>query len=187
MPRYTKALTILALVGVTVAMIAAFASRPTSPSATGVRTVHPTATRPRPAPTPRSDAAVTIAVAYAAAARNWTAATYLRSWRSQVTLCAGRYRQALLAARPGGAELHALSRDHARSQARVLAVQRDPAASASRARVLVALQESTSANAHRLVGQTVNEVWLRRRRSRRWRVIGWTIVPDISMAQLRIR
>jgi len=181
MPRYTKRLTTLALIGVTLAMVAAFAGRPGSRPQTTVATTPPAPRRPPPKPVARVDVVMKTALAYAAAARNWTAAAYMTSWRSQVELSAGLYRRALVAARPGQAELRALRVDGARSQARVLFAHRARLASTSRARVTIVLQESTSADGERIVGVTANEVRLRRT-TRGWRVVGWTALPGIADA-----
>jgi hypothetical protein len=188
MPRHTRLLAFLALLGITAAMIAAFASRPTAPRS------HETPAAPRrltspaapPHPSTRIDAPTRVAIAYALAARNWTAARYMASWRTQVRLSAGRYRRALRTALPSRAQLRALRVDRARSQARVLAVRRERATHRTDVPVLVALQESTSAGVSRIVGVTTNVVRLRRAAGH-WRVVGWTVLPDDHGSQLRLR
>jgi hypothetical protein len=169
-----------AVIAIGIAMIVTAADRPTH--------APPRAARPAPAgvtpsSSPRSRApivvedAITVARAYALTARNWTAATYERSWRRQLTLAAGAYRRQLRAARPTRAQLVALKSDMAASSATVTRVQPDARVRAPRARVVVWLAERTHAAGQTITGMTRNEVRLHRAREGRWRVTGWTALP----------
>jgi hypothetical protein len=122
------------------------------------------------------DPVVDIARRYALAARNWTPATYQASWERQIELAGGRYRRALIAKRPGRRELVALGNDQARSRVRVIRTTRDRRVRPPAARVLVALDETTSAGGQTIRGVTLNKVRLRRL-GERWLVIGWTVIP----------
>jgi len=122
------------------------------------------------------DPALEPAARYALAARNWTPATYTRSWERQLVLAAGRYRRELAGRRPARAELAALRADASSSAARLVRAERDPRVVDPRARVLVTLQERTQATGQQIDGETVNEVKLRRLGAR-WRVVGWSVLP----------
>lgn len=124
----------------------------------------------------RRDGAVTVARRYALAARNWTAHSYPSSWRAQLALATGPYRRGLRAARPTWAQLRVLRADRASNLAVVTRAARDPRVRDPRARVLVWLEERTTAGGQVLAGTTGNEVRLRRRHGG-WRVTGWTAVP----------
>jgi hypothetical protein len=177
MPRTVTPLALMALIAITAAVMAALA---------GSDAVDPTGnTRPAPSkteerPSERShaptDPIVDVARRYALAARNWTPATYRSSWERQIELAAGRYRRALIAKRPGRSEFVALRKDRARSEAHVLQTARDRHIRPPSARVLVTLDETTTARSQNIRGATVNEVRLRRRGDR-WLVVGWTVVP----------
>ena len=131
--------------------------------------------------TPRTalDPAVGVAARYALAARNWTAATYLASWRRQLSLAGGRYRRELFAARPGPTELGQLREEGSSSKASPVRAERDPTVESPQARVIVTLRETTVANGQTIDGQTVNQVMLREIDGR-WQVTGWTVIPGVS-------
>lgn len=178
MPRNVTPLALIALIAIIAAVMAALAgsdimdptgNTPPAPGETEERRSDPA----NPAP---ADPIVDAARRYALAARNWTPATYRSSWDRQIELAAGRYRRALIAKRPGRRELAALRKERARSEAHVLQTARDRHIRPPSARVLVTLDETTSAGGHRIRGATVNEVRLRRRGDR-WLVVAWTVVP----------
>lgn len=98
-----------------------------------------------------------VASRYALASRTWTPATYRSSWEWQIELAPGSYRRALIAKRPGHRELVALREDDARSKARVLRAERDRRIRPPSARVLVTLDERTTAGGQTIRGRTVNE------------------------------
>jgi hypothetical protein len=179
MPRNVMPLALIALIAIVAAVVAALAgcdimdptsTRPLAPSETEERRSDPA----NPAP---ADPTVDVARRYALAARNWTVATYRSSWERQIELAVGRYRRALIAKRPGRRELAALRKDRARSDARVLRIERDRRIRPPSARVLVTLDERTAAGGQTIRGATVNEVRLRRQGDR-WLVVGWTVIPD---------
>jgi hypothetical protein len=178
MPRNVTPLALIALIAVVSAVMAALAgsdimdpigSTPPAPGETEERRSEPA----NPAP---ADPVVEVARRYALAARNWTPATYRSSSERQIELAAGRYRRALMAKRPGRRELVALRKGHARSKARVLRTEREGHIRPPSARVLVTLDETTTAGGHTIRGVTLNEVRLRRHGDR-WLVIGWTLIP----------
>jgi hypothetical protein len=178
MPRNVTPLALIALIAIVAAVMAALAgndimdptsTRPPAPSETEERPSEP----PNPAP---ADPTVDVARRYALAARNWTVATYRSSWERQIELAVGRYRRALIAKRPGRRELVALRKDRARSKARVLRTEPQRRIRPPSARVVVTLEETTSAGGQTIRGATVNEVRLRRHGDQ-WLVIGWTVIP----------
>jgi hypothetical protein len=122
------------------------------------------------------DPLIELAASYALAARNWTPATYAESWQQQIGLAGGRYRRGLEARQPGPVELRALREDRARSKAKLVRAQRDRRIEEPKARVLVTLNETTVAGGQAVRGLTVNQVELRRL-ARRWRVVGFTVLP----------
>lgn len=126
-----------------------------------------------------TDPVVAVATRYALAARNWTAATYLASWRRQLSLAGGRYRRELFAARPGSTELGQLREEGSSSKASAVRAERDPTVESPQARVIVTLRETTVANGQTIDGQTVNQVTLREIDGR-WQVTGWTVIPGVS-------
>ena len=177
MPRTVTPLALIALIAITAAVMAALAG---SDIKDPTRTTRPAPSKTEERPSKRSrapaDPIVDVARRYALAARNWTPTTYRSSWERQIELAAGSYRRALIAKRPGRRDLFALLKDHARSEAHVLKTARDRHIRPPSARVLVTLEETTTAGGHRIRGATVNEVRLRRRGDR-WLVVGWTVVP----------
>jgi hypothetical protein len=122
------------------------------------------------------DPVVDVARRFALAARNWTPATYRDSWERQIQLAGGSYRRTLIAKRPGRRELAALRSEQGRSKARVLETERDRGLRPPSARVLVTLDEETSAADQTIRGPTLNEVRLMRHGDR-WLVVGWTVIP----------
>jgi hypothetical protein len=177
MPRTVTPLALMAIIASTAAVMAALAGSDIK-DPTGNTRPAPSKTEERPSKPSRAraDRIVDVARRYALAARNWTPATYRSSWERQIELAAGRYRRALIAKRPGRRELVALGKDRARSEAHVLQTARDRHIRPPSARVLVTLDETTTAGGHRIRGVTVNEVRLRGRGDR-WLVVGWTVVP----------
>jgi hypothetical protein len=178
MPRKTTSLALLALIVIVAAMIAARAgnsvmapARHDRASSTGTR--EPSGQTAKSAPV---DPLEDVARRYALAARNWTPSTYRSAWERQIKLASGRYERALRAKRPGRREIAALHADHARSTAQVLRTERDRRAHPPNARVLVTLDETTSAAGQTIRGVTLNEVRLRDERGT-WRVTGWTVIP----------
>jgi hypothetical protein len=178
MPRNITPLALIALIAIVAAVMAALAgsdimdptgNTPRAPGETEER-------RSDPANAPPADPIVDVARRYALAARNWTPATHRSSWERQIELAAGRYRRALIAKRPGRQQLVALRKDRARSKTRVLRTERDRRIHPPSARVLVTLDETTTAGGKTIRGATVNEVRLRRHGDQ-WLVIGWTVVP----------
>lgn len=178
MPRNVTPLALIALIAIIAAVMAALAgsdimdptgNTPPAPGETEERRSDPA----NPAP---ADPIVDAARRYALAARNWTPATYRSSWDRQIELAAGRYRRALIAKQPGRREFVALRKDRARSKARVLRTERDRRIRPPSARVVVTLEETTSAGGQTIRGATVNEVRLRRHGDQ-WPVIGWTVIP----------
>jgi hypothetical protein len=173
-----RPLALIALLAVAAAIFAGLAGRdratphhataPTSPgqehAATGMREKAP------------RDPLIELAASYALAARNWAPATYADSWQQQIGLAGGRYRRGLEAAQPGPVELRALREDRSRSKAQLVRAQRDPRVKEPKARVLVTLNETTVAGGQAVRGLTVNQVDLRRL-ARRWRVVGFTVLP----------
>jgi hypothetical protein len=178
MPRNLTTLALTALIAVLIATVAALAGNDTTRRGSTSGRVARDADEPRPDQTTGSspDPVVDIARRYALAARNWAPASYEESLDRQIQLAAGRYRRELVAAWPGRRELLALGEDHARSAARVIRAERDPGVRPPAARVLVTLNETTSAAGQVIRGTTVNEVRLRRYRNH-WRVVGWTVLP----------
>ena len=170
-------LALVAVIVIGVAMIASGSGEPTrarpTATATAAAARHPASGRRRVAAAPQVDAAR----AYALAARNWTARSYTRSWRRQLTLTAGAYHRQLHAARPSRAQLAALEADAASSTATVTRVEADVRVRVPRARVVVWLVERTHAAGQTITGTTRNEVRLHRARDGRWRVTGWTALP----------
>jgi hypothetical protein len=122
------------------------------------------------------DPLIELGARYTLAARNWTSATYADSWQLQIGLAGGRYRRGLEARQPGPVELRALREDRARSKAKLVRAQRDPRIEEPKARVLVILNETTVAGDQTIRGLTVNQVELRKL-ARRWRVVGFTVLP----------
>ena len=178
MPRNVTPLALAALIAVLAATVVALTgSDTTRPDSTSSRVVRE-ADEPRPDPTTGSspDPVVDIARRYALAARNWVPATYEESWDQQIHLAAGRYRRALVAARPGRRALITLRKEYARSAARVIQAERDPGVRPPAAQVLVTLNETTSAVGQTIRGTTVNLVSLRRY-GNQWQVVGWTVLP----------
>ena len=171
-------LALVALLAIGAAIMAGLAGkdratpqRPAAPAEPGGRSAN-TGVRD----TPASDPLLELAARYALAARNWTPATYSESWERQIALAGGRYRRELEAKRPDTAELRALREDRARSKAELVQAQREPRIGEPEARVLVTLNETTLAGGQTIGGLTVNQVELRRR-SGRWRVVGFTVLP----------
>jgi hypothetical protein len=123
-----------------------------------------------------ADRTIVIARRYALAARNWTPASYRKSWDTQTRLAGGRYLRELISNRPDATELRALERDRAVSRATLVDVQRDVTVRPPAARVFVTLDETTVAGGQAVRGLTLNEVRLTRRAGR-WRVTSWTVVP----------
>ena len=177
MPRIVTPLALVALIAIAAAGMAALAGSDTM-DPTGNTPPAPNTTEERPSKRShaRADPIVDVARRYALAARNWTPATYRSSWERQIELAAGRYRRALIAKRPRRRELVALRKDRARSEAHVLQTAPERHIRPPSARVLVTLDETTTAGGQRIRGATVNEVRLRRRGDR-WLVIGWTVIP----------
>ena len=177
MPRTVTPLALIALIAITATVTAALARSDIKDPTRNTRPA-PSKTEERPSKRIRApaDPIVDVARRYALAARNWTPATYGSSWERQIELAAGSYRRALIAKRPGRSEIVALRKDRARSEARVLQTARDRHIRPPSARVLVTLDETTTAGGQRIRGSTVNEVRLRRRGDR-WLVVGWTVVP----------
>lgn len=160
------------MVAIAAAMLAGLAATQSDHSSR-----QPSAPQPeRRAARQRQDPAVATAARYALAARNWTPATYRRSWQAQLALAAGSYRRALLAARPDARYLAGLREEGARSQAQIADIERDPTIARPAARVIVTLAEVTLAAGQAIRGPTVNRVDLRLIDGR-WRVIGWTVIP----------
>jgi hypothetical protein len=179
MTRPSGLLALVAVAGIAAAMIAALATRPVAPRPTGVpsRPPMPRTQPPARSPAPGAgDGAMRVAVAYALTARNWDAAHYAASWRAQIGLSTGRYRRALIAARPTDAQMHALRLQRAASSAELVAARRTSLSQNGTAIVRVVLAEVTSAAGERAVGRTINAVRLRRI-GRRWRVVAWTVIP----------
>ncbi len=176
-PRNVTPLALVALVVIVAATLAALGgSKSGNPPAPKRPARITTDARAVPSERGAVDPAVDVARRYAVAARNWTAATYKDAWERQVKLASGRYRRALIAKRPGRRELIALRSDGARSEARVVRIERDRHMRLPTARVLVVLDETTNAGGQRIQGETLNEVRLRRYRVG-WRVVGWTVIP----------
>jgi hypothetical protein len=178
MPRNVAPLALIALIVIVAAIIAALArSEIMDPTGNTFPAASETEERPsepdNPAP---ADSIADVARRYALAARNWTPATYRASWERQIDLASGRYRNAVIAKRPGRRELIALRKDRARSRARVLRTERVRRVRQPGAHVLVTLDEATSAGGQTIRGATVNEVRLRRHADR-WVVVGWTVIP----------
>lgn len=183
MPRNTTPLALLALLAIGAAIMAGLArqnaagpdpaaNREATPTDQTPGSQTPTETRERATRDPVEE----VAAAYALAARAWTPASYRASWERQIALAGGRYGRELQAQRPGPAEIGALRADHARSEARLVDVRRDPDVPPPAARVLVTLEEKTVAAGQTIAGPTVNEVGLRRAAGR-WRVVAFTVVP----------
>jgi hypothetical protein len=178
MPKNTTPLALVALIVIVAASMAALAGsdimRPTSEE----RVLPPKPEEPASQPPDRApaDPVVDVARRFALAARNWTPATYRDSWKRQMQLAEGSYHRTLIAKRPGRRELATLRADRARSRARVLQTERDRRLRPPSARVLVTLDEETSAAGQTIRGPTLNEVRLVRRGDR-WLVVGWTVIP----------
>jgi hypothetical protein len=171
-------LALLALVAVGAAIMAGLAGRdratPERAADPGDRGQEQAATgKPEKAP---SDPLLALAARYALAARNWRPATYAESWQQQVELAGGRYRRELEATHPGPVELRTLREDRAYNKATLVRARRDPGAREPDARVLVTLDEISTAAGQTIYGPTVNQVELRRR-SGRWSVVGFTVLP----------
>jgi hypothetical protein len=177
MPRTVTPLALMALIAITAAVMAALAGSD-AVDPTGNKRPAPSKTEERPSKPSRAraDPIVDVARRYALAARNWTPATYRSSWERQIELAAGRYRRALIATRPSRREIVARLKDRARSKAHVLQTACDRHIRPPSARVLVTVDETTTAGGQRIRGATVNEVRLRRRGDR-WLVVGSTVVP----------
>jgi hypothetical protein len=181
MPRNTTLLALLALVAIVAAAMAALAGSDIM-GPTGKTRLSPIEAEERPSQHSNEapvDPVVDIARRYALAARNWTPATYQASWERQIELASGRYRRALIAKRPGRRELVALREDQARSRVRVIRTERDQRLRPPAARVLVALDETSSAGGQTIRGVTLNEMRLRHH-GQHWLVIGWTVLPGGS-------
>ena len=173
------ALAALTLVAAAAAGALAGARSPEQPTLGPGRAALPAPTqRPTfaPAAAASSDGVVAVARAYARAARDWTADTYRRAWRRQLSLATGRYRRQVHAARRTLAQLDALRVDRAARLAVVTRVRRDRGLAAPRARVLVWLDERTTAAGQTVTGTTRNEVRLMLEAGR-WRATGWTALP----------
>jgi hypothetical protein len=177
MPRNATPLALIALIAIVAAVMAALAgSDIMDPTGDTPSVSSETEERPSKPRLAHADPIVDVARRYALAARNWTPATYRSSWKRQIELAGGRYRRALIAKRPGRRELVALRKDHARSKAGVLRTEREGHIRPPSARVLVTLDETTTAGGQTIRGVTLNEVRLRRHGDR-WLVIGWTLIP----------
>jgi hypothetical protein len=179
MPKNTTPLALVALIVIVAASMAALAGSDIMRPSSEERVLPPkpaeSASQP-PEDTAAVDPVVDIARRFALAARNWTPATYRTSWEKQIQLAGGGYRRALIAKRPGRRELAALRADQARSRARVVKTERDRGVRPPSARVLVTLDEETSAADQAIRGPTLNEARLSRRGGR-WSVVGWTVIP----------
>jgi|SRR5215207_4616842 len=178
MPKNTTPLALVALIVIVAASMAALAGsdimRPTGEER--VLPPKPEERASQPEDTAAVDPVMDIARRFALAARNWTPATYRNSWERQIQLAGGGYRRALIAKRPGRRELAALRAEQGRSGARVLETERDQRVRPPSARVLVTLDEETSAAGQTIRGPTLNEVRLMRY-GERWLVVGWTVIP----------
>jgi hypothetical protein len=171
-------LALLALLVVVAAIMAGLAGRdratpqrPTGPAEPGERSA-----KTGVSDIPASDPLLELAARYALAARNWTPASYSESWERQIALAGGWYRRELEARRPGPGELRALREDRAGSKAELVQAQQEPRIGEPEARVLVTLNETTLAGGQTIGGLTVNQLELRRR-SGRWQVVGFTVLP----------
>jgi hypothetical protein len=171
-------LAVIALLALAAAIPAGLAGRD---RATPQQATAPTSPGKEHAATDKRDTAprdplIGLAASYALAARNWTPATYAESWQRQLGLAGGRHRRELEIRRPGPVELRALREDRARSKATLARARRDRRAKEQKALVLVTLNETTVAGGQTVRGLTVNQVELRRL-ARRWRVVGFTVLP----------
>jgi hypothetical protein len=178
MCRNPTPLALIAVLAVGAAILAGLAGRD---RATPQHATGPTSPRQEHAATDkrekaRRDPLLELGARFALAARNWTPATYAESWQQQIGLAGGRYRRDLEIRRPGPVELRALREDRARSKATLARARRDRRAEEQEALVLVTLNETTVAGGQTVRGLTVNQVGLRRL-ARRWRVVGFTVLP----------
>jgi hypothetical protein len=178
MPRNLTPLALIAVLAIGAAIMAGLAGRDratpqhaTAPTSPGQE--HAATDKREKAP---RDPLLELGALYALAARNWTPATYAESWQQQIELAGGRHRRELEIRRPGPVELRALREDRARSKATLARARRDRRAEEPEARVLVTLNETTVAGGQTVRGLTVNQVELRRL-ARRWRVVGFTVLP----------
>ncbi len=128
-------------------------------------------------PGPPLDDAEDLAARYVLVATNWTPETFRASWERQTELATDSWRDTLEDAPPSDAEVDALREEETSSRSQVLRLQRDTRVREPEARVLVEVQEITTALGQKLEGKTVHEVTLRRTDDGGWGVDGYTIVP----------
>lgn len=128
-------------------------------------------------PGPPLDDAEDLAARYVLVATNWTPETFRASWERQTELATDSWRDTLEDAPPSDAEVDALREEETSSRSQVLRLQRDTRVREPEARVMVEVQEITTALGQKLEGKTVHEVTLRRTDGGGWGVDGYTIVP----------
>lgn len=128
-------------------------------------------------PGPPLDDAEDLAARYVLVATNWTPETFRQSYERQTELASDSWGRTLEDAPPSEAEIDALREEETSSRAQLLRVQRDTRVAQPEARVLVEVQETTTALGQELEGKTVHEVTLRQTDDGGWGVAGYTIVP----------
>ncbi len=198
MPRKVVPLLLVAVVVIAAALIAALAgsqAMSTDPEPSAQRDEQaPPGQQPQPAqaqrelpegalpaeqlpPGPPLDDAEDLAARYVLVTTNWTPETYRQSYERQTELASDSWRNTLEDAPPSEAEIDALREEDTSSASRLLRLQRDTRVREPEARVLVEVQETTTALGQELAGKTVHEVTLRRSDDDGWGVAGYTIVP----------
>lgn len=116
-----------------------------------------------------------IALRYALAARSWTASSYRAQHRRQVRLAGGELRRALEDAAPTRRQIAGYRADHARLEARALAVS-GGLRSSTQAEYRITLDERSTA-AGRMARQRATYLTELHRRSGRWLVVTFTAEP----------